>query len=255
MKNANSSMSSAAASVRGYPWLKIAGCCALLLVVLATVKLSLNVMQDPAIFPITDVIVDGDLVYLERQDVIEVIAPEVKRGFFKLELDQLTYSLESLPWVKAVSLRRVWPEALMVEVVEQRAFAYWGDDGLVSVGGEAFFPDLTRRPEGLPSFIGPKGSAYEMTVFYRKLTDVFMQSGLNVSKLSLDNRRAWDVELGNGLLLKLGRVKGVERIQRFLKVYSGVVGGRVSEVDYVDLRYPNGFSIQWQDRVGGKGEQ
>ncbi len=250
----NASLASVAEGVRGFSWRKLfaVGIGVLLLVVV--LKVTLDVMRDPSVFPVKEVIIDGEFVYLEKQDLVRIISSEVKRGFFNIDLDALTYSLEALPWVKAVALRRVWPETLMVDVVEQRAFAYWGENGLVNVNGEAFFPERLQLPSDLPQLSGPQDSAQEMTVFYRRLSDVFLQRDLRISKLSLDDRHAWDITLSNGLVLKLGRVKSLERIQRFLNVYSRVVGENVLAVEYVDLRYPNGFSIQWQGDLDVKTE-
>ncbi len=253
VKHAN--FASVADGVRSFSWRKFfaMGGGALFLVLM--MKATLDVMHDPSVFPVKEVMIDGEFIYLEKQDLVEVISSEAKRGFFNLDLDALTYSLEALPWVKAVALRRVWPETLMVDVVEQRAFAYWGEDGLVNVNGETFFPERLRLSSDLPQLSGPEDSAQEMTVFYRKLADVFLQEDLRISRLSLDDRRAWNITLRNGLLLKLGRVKSLERVQRFLKVYSRVVAENVVAVEYVDLRYPNGFAIQWQGDTDDNAER
>jgi cell division protein FtsQ len=37
-----------------------------------------------------------------------------------------------------------------------------------------------------------------------------------------------------------------ERIERFMQVGAQVIAGRAARIDYVDMRYSNGFSIGWR---------
>ena len=234
------------ACVRGYPWKRYFVLSVFLVAVLSIVKYGQQTMNDPEVFPINEVEVNGDFVNLKRQDVIDVVSLEANKGFFQLKLDALMLKLEALPWVEDVAVRRHWPDSLIVEIVEQQALAYWGGDGLVSVNGDAFFPDMTHFQQSLPTLTGPVGAAHEMTVFYRNLTNM-IPNDLHVTQLYLNDRGAWRLELSTGLIIKLGREKGLERMQRFLSVYSSVVAHKESQIEYVDLRYPNGFAIQWRD--------
>ena len=236
----------AAEQVSHYPWLKILTPTIVFLVLLVVTKISVDTLNDPTVFPVKEVKVESDFHYLKRQSVIDVVSREVRYGFFGVDLNGLNAQLEKLPWVQAAAVRRVWPDTLVVEVVERTAFAYWGNQGLVSEDGKAFFPDMNDVPSGLPTLSGPKASAQEMTVFYREVSNIFSPYRLQVEKLFLNDRRAWELVLNNGLVIKLGRVKGVERIHRLMRVYGEVVGDKVSDINYVDLRYPNGFAVQWK---------
>ena len=70
--------------------------------------------------------------------------------------------------------------------------------------------------------------------------------GLNVTRLQLSERRAWRMTLNDGLELRLGR-DGVERrLQRFVEVYPGVLKQQLARIAAVDLRYTNGFAVQWK---------
>jgi cell division protein FtsQ len=68
---------------------------------------------------------------------------------------------------------------------------------------------------------------------------------MRLSKVELDARGAWQLTLGNGITVRLGRQDVPARLERFIAVASPVVAARVAEVTYVDLRYSNGFSVGW----------
>ena len=69
--------------------------------------------------------------------------------------------------------------------------------------------------------------------------------GMRLSKVELDARGAWQLTLGNGVTVRLGRQDVPARLERFIAVASPVVAARAAEVSYVDLRYSNGFSVGW----------
>jgi cell division protein FtsQ len=50
--------------------------------------------------------------------------------------------------------------------------------------------------------------------------------------------------LSNGVELRLGRNDTERRIQRFVKVFSMRNAPNIDDVEYIDLRYPNGFAMK-----------
>jgi cell division protein FtsQ len=67
--------------------------------------------------------------------------------------------------------------------------------------------------------------------------------------MQLDNRRAWHLQLDNAVLLELGRADAGQRLQRFVRAWPDVFAGRLDELQRVDLRYSNGFSVSWKQAV------
>ena len=70
--------------------------------------------------------------------------------------------------------------------------------------------------------------------------------GIAITRMELDERRAWHLQVGNGVLLELGRADTRERLQRFIRAYPTIFAARIEELKRVDLRYSNGFSVYWQ---------
>ena len=64
--------------------------------------------------------------------------------------------------------------------------------------------------------------------------------------LRLDPRGAWEMVLTNGVTVRLGRRDVDARMERFVRVAAEVIAGRAAEIDHVDMRYSNGFSIGWR---------
>ena len=66
------------------------------------------------------------------------LAPALDSGFLSSDLGELQRLVESLDWVDEVAITRVWPDTLVVRIVEHQAAAHWGETGLLNPGGELF---------------------------------------------------------------------------------------------------------------------
>ena len=74
-------------------------------------------------------------------------------NFFTADLDQVRKVFESVPWVRRASVRREWPDQLIVELEEHEALGTWGEDGrLLSVKGDVFTANLAELPGGRTRF-------------------------------------------------------------------------------------------------------
>lgn len=195
--------------------------------------------------PIGQVQVGGQFQRVAPVQIEEVVAPFRGAGFLSVDLDKLRAALESIPWVDRARVERRWPNGVRVFITEHVAVARWGEDGLMNTRGELFLPHARHIPPELPQLIGPPGTATQVAQLYLKTYPRLLEVGMRLSQVQLDARGAWELTLGNGARVRLGRQDVEARLERFISVASPVVAARGTDVGYVDLRYSNGFSIGW----------
>ena len=82
---------------------------------------------------------------------------------------------------------------------------------------------------------------------YLQIRDQLIPRGLDVRELQVDDRGAWNLTLQNGINIRLGRRDVEDRTQLFLEVVADIVSSREAEIDFVDMRYNNGFAIGWKN--------
>jgi cell division protein FtsQ len=200
----------------------------------------------PQRFPVSQFEITGNLENATRAE-IEAALPRASGNFFALDLAEVRAGVERLPWVRSVAVRRVWPATLEVFVEEHVALARWNDDALVNTHGERF---VAKTGESLPLFLAPGGTTGEVARRYRRFAEIVAPLGTGVERVVLTQRHAWQLRLGNGLHLMLGRDADLaeERLKKFVAAYPASVAGKKSE--YVDLRYPNGFALRVPDWNG-----
>ncbi len=208
--------------------------------VLALVLALMSWVAQRPMFQIQRAVVSGDMQQVDR-DLVAKRALALRGNFFTVNLDAAAAELRAIPWVRAVSLRRLWPNGLEVQVEEQRPLAHWGDEELLNTWGEVFVADFA---DALPRFDGPAGSGPEMAREVQQFNRELAPIGRQVEALDLSERRAWTVRLDNGLTLSLGRDSIHERLTRFVGVYPIVFKDESPRGALVDLRYPSGFALR-----------
>lgn len=205
---------------------------------------------NPGTFPIRQVRIEGEFKHLSTSSLQNLVRNEVRGGFFNIDVTAVRQALIAEPWVKDVSVHRIWPDSLQVFVTEQVAVAQWNNNGLLNRSGTLFEPEKSSFPENLPVLKGPEGTQEYMMSKYADLLEKLESLGLQVFVLELDNRRAWSFQTYNNIRVVLGRENFDERVTRFVDLVTESLGGKFNEIDVIDMRYPNGFAVRWKQATG-----
>lgn len=211
------------------------------LVVLAVTLVGMNWLLRAAPFPVRTVELVTPLKHASRAQIEVLLARQGRGNFFAFPLDELRGAIERQPWVRAATVRRVWPDRLEIGIEEHVAFARWGADALVNTYGERFAGSVD---EALPLFSAPAGSEAEVTRRYERFSALVAPLGSPIERVVLSARHAWSLRLANGLQLTLGRDADLaeQRLERFVEAHAR--GGAAAAPEVVDLRYPNGFALR-----------
>ena len=203
------------------------------------------------VFALREVHVMGEARHVTRAQVDAIVKNELKGTFFTLNLQQVRRAFEKLPWVREVNLRRRWPARLEVSVVEHVPLARWGNNALVNTHGEVFQAAYDGK---LPIFVGSAGTSKEIAIQYDFFRRNLTALGATPVLVQLTPRRAWQVRLAGGPTLELGREDVEARLTRYILVHERTVGSLKRRIDYVDLRYANGFAVRIPELKAEQGE-
>jgi cell division protein FtsQ len=199
-------------------------------------------------FALREILVEGDTDHINAPTVRQSVVGHLKGNFFTVDLDAARQMFEQMPWVRHASVRRVWPNALAVSLEEYKPLGTWGSDQLVSTDGELFTANQGELDQDLPAFDGPDGSAQEVVTRYHDFQKWFAPLGLTPEEVTLSPRYAWTVKLSNGTEVELGRERNAdtlaERTHRLVVAWAAVTQRWGKDIEYADLRYPNGFAIR-----------
>ena len=218
----------------------------LAILVISTVLL-VNTINLSKLFPIRNVQVYGAN-HIRHEQVEELLTPYVSRGFFSVDVEFIRDRLMQLPWVSKIFVRRHWPDQVEVAIFEKEVVGRWNGSSLLSAAGEIFSPE-EKQLSHFPDFIGPDGSQMKMLEYYRAMNRILLPLHAKISYLELTPYRTWKLKMSNGMLLQIGHKEILTRLSHFVKVYPKIIGPRVADVEYVDLRYSNGVAVKWKSSL------
>jgi len=211
---------------------------------LACTLVGLQMLVHSSLWPVREVVVRGELQHTTRAEVEATLEGHVSGNFFSVELGEVRAAAERLPWVRRAGVRRVWPDRLEVTIEEHVALARWGERQLLNTFGERFAGKSDAR---LPRLAGPPGTEAEVARRYVAFSRTLAPLGTPLEQVVLTPRFAWQLRLGNGVQLALGRDADAAqaRLERFVQTFGAQ--GAATRYDYVDLRYPNGFALRLRE--------
>lgn len=210
-------------------------------------------LNEPGNFPFKKVELVNRLENQESKELQKIAAKALNGGFFSLNVDAFRAELlDKLPWLKSISVRKIWPDKLLIEIAEHKPVVRWQSANgyqLLSQEGIIFAPVLSDTQKAkfnqMALFSGPETSAKKVLGKCFALNENLKRLDLIIKQCGMNKRRTWGLGLTGDVDIKLGKENISQQLERFIQVFSGKLKKYISAVEYVDLRYANGFSVKW----------
>ena len=195
--------------------------------------------------PVAVVRIEGEFHHLLRSQIRQQLSPVVVEKFFSIKLSQIKKTLRVLPWVHDVTIKRQWPDQLLVKIYERIPQARWNNRWLIDQSGNIFIPDHLRNFNHLPALSGVITQENEMWKTFLFLKKRLQTISLTITDFSTDDIDNWCF-VTNGVKISVGEHNHYKRIEAFILLYKQQLKGQWSNIDSVDLRYTNGIAIAWK---------
>lgn len=202
-------------------------------------------LTNPANLPIRQVSLHGELRYLDPIELQEVVAEELVGNMLTQDLGELEQRLQQNIWVRQARIYRDWPAALRIELSEHVPVARWAAGGLLTERGE-WFDQRDELELFLPEIAGRQGREAALLQYIARIRPLLALHRMRLARLEETQFHSLHVTLRSGLHLKLGRVRPIERLARWLRYYEAYarIAPAPASKTIIDLRYPNGFSAR-----------
>ncbi|MGB0223851.1 cell division protein FtsQ/DivIB [Marinobacterium sp. xm-a-127] len=202
--------------------------------------------------PVETVVVDGATRHIDKTVIANQVAAGINGRILELDLGAIQERLVEEPWINEVEVRRAWPPALQVKLIEEVPVARWGNRGLLNHQGDIFWPERVDAYQALPELSGPSHETVRIMQQFRDLNSLFIRSGITLAGLELESRGAWTLHLNNGIKVVAGRDDLMPRLRRFIQVYETQLVKQQESIEEVDIRYTNGVAVKWKKGSGTK---
>ena len=91
---------------------------------------------------------------------------------------------------------------------------------------------------------GDEKFVMDITKKYYKINKILSKELIQVGTISLSNRLSWEIVTDNQLKIILGQDNVLKKLSSFITHYQDVLYKVKKRIEYVDLRYKDGFSVK-----------
>lgn len=180
-------------------------------------------------------------------DVLDYLAVTPTTSVLGFDIDAARDRVLALPWVKEASVRRVYPNQLMVEIEEHAPFARMLQRGrvhLVTVEGEEITDEITDVHAALPLVVG-EGAPGEATAFFAHLAARPHVLGSVVALERVGDRR-WTLHMREDVQVHLPELEvdsALVRLEEMMRREAVLERA----ITVIDLRSPDQLVVQLTD--------
>ncbi len=196
-------------------------------------------------WPIRWLEINGSFQRVSAEQLRASLTPLIASSFFTIDLQVLRDAADRNSWVSVINIQKRWPDTVVVNVEEFVPFAHWNRGQLISSRGEAFSVPEADNIQGLPWLRGPQDQLAQVLKNWTRFNHELLSSGLEITRMTLDERGSWSMVLNNGTQVRLGRNAPWKRLQRLMSGWDSLLQGQAAPPRDVDLRYTNGFAVLW----------
>ena len=136
---------------------------------------------------------------LREEDVRRALGVYAGDYLFGVDMENAQKRVESLSWVDRAVVRRLWPDRIVVQIIERQPYALWQHQGevkVVDVKGSAISDADAAHFTQLTLFVGEK--AGEQAADIRLMMGEFPQIASRVESFVHVSGSRWDMVLGDG---------------------------------------------------------
>lgn len=199
---------------------------------------------------VEQVVIEGDINFISERDMLARVNNFISESLLLVDMVEIKQELEGMPWVRTVTIRRKWPDTLVLSVTEEKAIARWGARQLLNQDGVIFSPGNIAGLDQLAILSGPAGAARQVMEQYLLFNQLLYQHGLKIAELDLNERGAWQMKLANGVAVNIGNSDVMDRMRRLVDVIDPLFMEQMLSIDTIDLRYTSGIAVKNKSITG-----
>ena len=212
-------------------------------------------------FTIQKVVIDPPLAVIDQGSIERETWRKISGNYLNVDLKTIETALESQPGVYQAVVRRVWPDTLSISAIETQVIAEYRQLDRSEEKVERQFINLPPQNDFSfrPLLRGPERYQAVVVDTFHEIFSLLAIVNLEPQSLSVGHSGQWELELRrsdlkseNRFRVYLGRDQIVEKIKRFVLSFKTVLSHKADLISKVDMRYDNGFAVQWHDDLEDK---
>ena len=184
----------------------------------------------------------------QHQTLQQTMGQQPVSSFFTTNLQALRDIAMGLAWVDQVSVTRDWQQGIVITALPKQAVANFGTERLVDAKGAVFVPadsqELTKSH--FATLQGEISQAPVIMQQMQQINDWYTPLDMRVEDIILTPRMTWLVRFDSGLRVIVDNENTAQKLLNLSQLLGNQLSTRFDEMQSIDLRYKNGFTITWK---------
>ena len=193
--------------------------------------------------------------HVKPKELKKLVIMELNGTALTTDLGPIYKSVLSHPWIKEATVRRIWPNKILVNLVEHNIIGVWSDGRFVTQAGKLLQFDKLQsesiRKEKncfLLKLDGPNETVTAVLDRASMISKKASKVGLQTTGVQLTSQYDWRVFFSNGMKMELGgenlETPLEKRLDNFFNSIAWVRKKIKKDLISVDLRYAQGFAFE-----------
>ena len=193
--------------------------------------------------------------HVKPKELKKLVIMELNGTALTTDLGPIYKSVLSHPWIKEATVRRIWPNKILVNLVEHNIIGVWSDGRFVTQAGKLLQFDKLQSESinkekncFLLKLDGPNETVTAVLDRASMISKKASKVGLQTTGVQLTSQYDWRVFFSNGMKMELGgenlETPLEKRLDNFFNSIAWVRKKIKKDLISVDLRYAHGFAFE-----------
>lgn len=181
---------------------------------------------------------------LREEDVRRALGVYAGDYLFGIDMEGAQQRVESLSWVDRAVVRRLWPDRIVVQIIERQPYALWQYEGEVKVvdaKGTTISDADAAQYSQLTLFVGE--SAGEQAANIRQMMGEFPNISHRVDSFVHVSNQRWDMVLNEGAVRVMLPEDGMRKALRQLQSLQTQTQILDRTIEIIDMRLPDRLTL------------
>ena len=193
--------------------------------------------------------------HVKPKELKKLVIMELNGTALTTDLGPIYKSVLSHPWIKEATVRRIWPNKILINLVEHNIIGVWSDGRFVTQAGKLLQFDKLQSESinkekncFLLKLDGPNETVTAVLDRASMISKKASKVGLQTTGVQLTSQYDWRVFFSNGMKMELGgenlETPLEKRLDNFFNSIAWVRKKIKKDLISVDLRYAQGFAFE-----------
>ena len=181
---------------------------------------------------------------LREEDVRRALGVYAGDYLFGIDMQNAQRRVESLSWVDRAVVRRLWPDRIVVQIIERQPYALWQHQGhlkVVDVKGTVISDAEAMRFTALNLFVGEKAGLQAASI--QQMMGEFPQISPRVDSFVHVSDSRWDMVLDDGAVRVMLPEHNMRKALRKLESLQSQTRILDRTIDTIDMRLPGRLTL------------